>query len=342
MNYEEFKQYIIDHIKEYMPEEYQDATVEIHSVMKNNDVQMDGLTVAKPNQVISPNIYLESFYEKYQDGMPLETVTEKVSEFYMEHVPDFELDLNDFMDKERFLSIVVPRVVNAEANENLLDNCPTMKVGDGLVAAYYLNFGKSGHGMMSTLVTIDMVKDFNITTQQLHDIAVKNMKEQFPSTCKGISEIVHGKIFDGNTDKAESKTADDYPLGQKDVMYVLTNDIGLNGATAILDSEKMEQIVDELGEFYILPSSIHELLLMPKGNTQMSPFELSEMVQEVNGIQVLPHERLSDHVYEYDVQMHTLYRADLEQAQHKDFVQAVDEVLDELPEIEEEPYLLEE
>lgn len=53
--------------------------------------------------------------------------------------------------------------------------------------------------------------------------------------------------------------------------------------------------------FYILPSSIHETILIPDDSTKMVDYKhLKEMVKEVNETQVDEVERLSDHVYYYD------------------------------------------
>ena len=63
------------------------------------------------------------------------------------------------------------------------------------------------------------------------------------------------------------------------------------------------------GDFFILPSSIHELLVVPKQDG-MELSDLEAMVKEVNATQVAPEEKLSDHVYEYDAKEKELYRAD--------------------------------
>ena len=51
-------------------------------------------------------------------------------------------------------------------------------------------------------------------------------------------------------------------------------------------------------DFYIIPSSVHEVLLIPSEHI-FSKKELSTMIQEVNDTQLLPEEILSDHAYYY-------------------------------------------
>ena len=94
-----------------------------------------------------------------------------------------------------------------------------------------------------------------------------------------------------------------------DTMYVLTNDTKVNGAAAILNDDIRQEIAEKVGDFYMLPSSIHETLIIPK-DAGMEFKELEQMVQEVNQTQVAPGERLSDHVYEYDAKEHELFRSD--------------------------------
>ena len=80
-------------------------------------------------------------------------------------------------------------------------------------------------------------------------------------------------------------------------MYVLTNQNKLNGASCILYEHLLEHFADRLCcDLYILPSSIHEVILIP-ATSDTSYQELSQMVQEVNDTQVSPEEILSDHVY---------------------------------------------
>ena len=67
MNYDEFKETIADEIKDFLPEKFEDSNVAINTVQKNNE-QLDGLTITSPDSNVSPTIYLNSYYESYQDG----------------------------------------------------------------------------------------------------------------------------------------------------------------------------------------------------------------------------------------------------------------------------------
>ena len=62
------------------------------------------------------------------------------------------------------------------------------------------------------------------------------------------------------------------------------------------------------GDYYVLPSSIHETLIVPDTGLH-DVNELEAMVKEVNETQVAPDEILSDKVQHYDSKEHILENA---------------------------------
>ena len=84
--------------------------------------------------------------------------------------------------------------------------------------------------------------------------------------------------------------------------YIVTNTINFRGASAILDGEALKKLAERLSvqRFYVLPSSIHEMIIIPDDG-KCNIEELSRMVQEVNQTQVEPEERLTDQAYIIEV-----------------------------------------
>ena len=89
-------------------------------------------------------------------------------------------------------------------------------------------------------------------------------------------------------------------------MYVLTNQSKTNGAGVLVQDGVLEKVGGMIGsDFYVLPSSIHEVLIVPdNGNMRLA--ELEDMVREVNATQVAPEDLLSDKVQYYDLETKTL------------------------------------
>ena len=83
-------------------------------------------------------------------------------------------------------------------------------------------------------------------------------------------------------------------------LTIVTNEQMLDGASVLFYPGQMDQIGELLkGDYYILPSSTHEMLVLPD-NGEMTSRELKHMVMEVNNSEVRPEEKLADEVYHYD------------------------------------------
>ena len=78
---------------------------------------------------------------------------------------------------------------------------------------------------------------------------------------------------------------------------IVTNRSGIYGAASVLAIA--EQAEEQIGAFYMLPSSVHEVLLLPE-SMGISYEEAALMVQEVNSSEVGPEDFLSDTVYRYE------------------------------------------
>ena len=91
-------------------------------------------------------------------------------------------------------------------------------------------------------------------------------------------------------------------LQEEDAPFILTNERGINGAAVILYPGCLKEIGEITGlDLYILPSSIHELLVIPDdGNVYTH--ELKHMIHEVNESCVVEEEVLSDQLYHYSTE----------------------------------------
>lgn len=315
MNFDEFKQAIVDNIKDYLPAKFEESDVEVRQVLKNNDTVLDGLTIQDPDTNVAPTIYLNQFFEEYQNGRDLNDIIGDIADVYIANTVDKQMDVSIVTDFEKAKGNILPRLVNAEENQELLAQRPHM-IMDDLAVTYHLEMGESDNGNMSVAITNTILDMYGISQEELHDLAVANLEEKMPATFQGMSEVVKEMMLPQiMSDLGLSKEAAlDYieqmiPDGNEQ-MYVLSNDSRLHGAAAVLNEKAMEDIAEKVGgDFFILPSSIHELLVVPKQDG-MDYSSLEAMVQEVNATQVAPEEKLSDHVYEYDAKEKELYRAD--------------------------------
>ena len=114
-------------------------------------------------------------------------------------------------------------------------------------------------------------------------------------------ETVAEDILTGTDSKENFLSEGDMPeRSPMEMMYVMSNKEKTYGAAVLSCPGVMEKVSRLFPEgFYILPSSVHEVLIVPK-EQGISPKDLGQMVREVNRAEVAREEVLSDRVYEYD------------------------------------------
>lgn len=147
-----------------------------------------------------------------------------------------------------------------------------------------------GHG---TPLTAGSLSSMWLTDEEALEIAQDHTNHEH-FTC---ITVAHALGLDAEGAGIDPETSADMaaPYSQMP-LYVLTNASGIDGAAAITRPEILKGITDKMGPVYVLPSSIHEVLIIPK--SQAPDVEsLKAMVREVNETVVRPEEQLSGNVY---------------------------------------------
>lgn len=178
------------------------------------------------------------------------------------------------------------RVIGAKQNVDLLKTIPH-QLEEDLAITYHFFVGKTDGGLISAPIDHQMLKNYQITQEELHQIAMKNTPKLFPAEFQSMAEIIPF-----------------YPV--PDYMYVLTNTNMDNGASALFYPNMIEQIREQLGDdFYALPSSVHEMIILPAKTAESMGdiHELMELVREINQTDVVkPEDVLADSAYHVDDQ----------------------------------------
>ena len=308
MDFEEFTQQVAKEVKRFLPEKYDNAEITLQEVTKNNDQQLTGLMIKMEDTNIAPNIYLEGYFEQYQDGKDIEDIVRDIADVRVKHEMSQDFDVSKLTDFDQVKDHIICKLVNAEMNKDYLADKPFTPVED-LAVIYAIDLGGNESGHMSAPITNKLLESYGITEKELHDIAIHNLAES-QIEFKTMRDVLVDMMFPEGIQEGDPRAFMLPPEEENPSMYVLSNADKLNGAAAILDSKTMEDISEKLGgDFIVLPSSIHEVIVLPV-NEDMDRQTLEAMVQDVNAGQVAPEERLSDHVYMYDSQAKELVRAD--------------------------------
>ena len=289
MYFKDFKEWAAENIKDFLPEKYSDASISLETVTKTG-VNYDAMIVHPEGNYAVPAINLDDMYEEYINGKSLHDIGKEMATIIQMESPKFDTSmLNSYESLKDHLFI---RVCNATENEDLLSKVPHSKVED-LAVTYHIMVNANDDGIASAMITNDILKNIGITAQQLHEDALRNSQEILPARMDSMMNMLMGM----------TGIAPEIPeTGRQPVpMLVVTNERRLNGAAAFFYPDIKERIADKIGDFWMLPSSIHEIIAIPvKGSPDLS--YLQEMVKTINRTQVEKEERLSDHIYRYDAE----------------------------------------
>lgn len=273
----------------------QSCFVSLEQVDKNNGQKKEGIVIRAEGSRISPVFYLDVMYEQYLQGISLEELIEGIWKFYWEEARKKQFDVNDFMDWSRVKSRLFLRGVSTEMNREVLETTIHKEILDLSAVVYARLDHPSGDGIASVSIRKEHLMLWQQCEEDVYAIALQNTRQEdisFVSITNEISAML--------SEEEREMLLDDERLAMESPLFVLTNEAKLFGAVYMFLPEVMDKIADEKGDdLYILPSSIHEILILKTSELDDLP-RLQHMVQDINEMQVPMEQRLSNHVYRYN------------------------------------------
>lgn len=259
MDYRTFIEMMKEQVQKHLGKDYE---VQITTNPKLNGTEKTGLSISRtqePQQVV-PVVYLEECFERYLQEGKFTKYVEEICVVYKHQEENeekimAELESIENMNSwEKVQNKVYPMIVSAKENEDLKEKYFYQEYLD-LLILYVIRVTKVGIG--SIKITKQLIKSWKVSEYEIHRQAVENLKTDgywVKSLYSVVKENLLGIIEDDEEDEEEIEGAEP--------MYVLTNQIKYFGAAGIfLCAELFQEIVGKRN-FYILPSSIHELILV--------------------------------------------------------------------------------
>lgn len=268
MNYTEFMNAMLCEIRGQV-----DAQVrtELYTVTKNNGTRRTGILFKQEDSNLAPTIYLEEFYQKYLKGQQVPDLADSICSIYQEIRVKKTCDCQNLFDFNHVKEHIVYKLIRRDANEELLKQIPYEPFLD-LAVVYYIQIDNTRFGSAAIQIRNEHLRYWRVEKEEIRRLAGKNTPRIYPVQ---IQQIVR-------------------------FMYVATNEQCSLGAAVMRYPDFREKVRGMIGEgFYILPSSIHEVILVPE-SFGMEPERMAEMVKEINQTGVAPEEVLSDSVYYFD------------------------------------------
>ena len=265
------------------------AMLEHHKPAK--DISYEALSITPEGSHIGVNANLSAICDAIEDGQSYSEVVARTADSIIagiENTP--EINVEDLTNYDEMKTKLAMEVVSADRNADMLQNIPHEQMED-MAVVYRLILGQDSEGRSSVLVTNDLMAQFGVTHEQLHEDAMVNAPEIRPSEIRGMSVVMTEMMGPGMIPEIDPADEQMFVAGVSD---------NIHGAGVIAYPNFFEDAAEKLGgDFYVLPSSIHEVLLV-RDNGEMTAKDLEAMVREVNATQVAPEEQLTDHVYHYD------------------------------------------
>lgn len=243
------------------------VVVTYKKVNKNNGY-VEGFQVQKPGDNVAMIVYPMPEWENMSD----EELAQVLLDVFDNREVTENIDTDFIRDKEYILANVLPRLVSN-------NNVEYVSNGDYIYDEF-----------------LDMFQLYYVTTPQVERGAV-TLSEQILSMA-GVSKEEIKEAATRNMEREVNILSLASMLGMPEnevPMYVCSNKDMRWGAAVMACPKFIEEVRDILGEsFFILPSSVHECLVIPK--TEEADF-LLEMVKNVNATEVAPSDKLTDALY---------------------------------------------
>lgn len=286
MKYQEFIEIVKDYMKDHVPTGHR---VVIQPVLKNNGTTYDGLIIIDPILNISPTIYLNPYYHRYLNGVSISDIFEDILQTYHENKPFEDFDISVFKDFSKAKERIVVKLVNYKKNKELLLEIPHIQFHD-LALIFVCSVSDFLDEYATILIHNQHLNMWGVSLEELYQIGMKNSPEMLPCRYERMEDYFE-RIMDNP-----------FPFLADLHMYLLTNQIKIHGATCMVYPGLLKELADKLQDnLIIIPSSIHEVLILPEKSTKgtYTLADLKNMVCEANDTQLTDDEVLSDHAYLY-------------------------------------------
>ena len=290
--YEKMKKELLEAVKDTLADSFK---IKTFTVFKNGK-ETEAFLITEEDSAVSPTFYFKDYLDDYRNGISVEKLATEIIATYFFASQQITISLPDFKDFNSQKGNIVYKVVNAKDYAPQLSTIPYIGFFD-LAIIFYCIINRSEEGIMSYVITNNMLEIWEISKEKLYDIAHQNLPNVLPLQISPITET----IYEGFKDRGSmEETIESLP---DDFIYVVTNKYQKSGFANIFYPRLLETFAKRFGSFYIIPSSTEEALFFPT-STNMGVDAIKYMVREINGDKniVQPDLFLSNSIYLFDAE----------------------------------------
>lgn len=256
--------------------------VKLMRVLKNNGIELVGISIRDKGKSVCPTIYLEEYFEQFQNGKTLDEIADLLIDVYMQNRDvDLGISVDSIRDFDKIKDRIIFRLVNYEKNERLLREIPHRKFLD---LAQILCCVVKLEDETSSAFTVknSHVSMWHTDENTLYEFACNNTPIIMGKRIERMENIIDGCV----------------PCDTE--MLVISNSCFMYGAGTLLYEDVLNEIAMHFNcNLYILPSSVHEVIAIKETGCD-DVDALRDIVRSVNRLCLDDKEILSDNVYFYD------------------------------------------
>lgn len=284
MDFDSFVNLIFKDVTEDLSNRGMNVELDVYDMNKLQG-SYTGIVARIEGTPVRPVINLDAKYAQYQKTGDYFGTCKEVTEMMLSEIENSpQVDMEALRIYEKMKTKLIMALVPTKKNHELLEKMPHMEIED-MSVIYQFKVSVGAH-MGTITITNDLMERYGITDVQLHEDAVANASFYGPVVIRSLAEVLGANLPFG-------MSMEECPL------WMATNISSDHGAGVLAYPDFFERAQEKVGtNFYVLPSSIHELLLVPDDGNLLTE-DLKAMVEHVNRTAVDEKDWLSDNVYHY-------------------------------------------
>ena len=240
----------------------------------------------------------DELFKTYLNGVGMKEICRNVKDCIVMLEPLKEAKTLSFAEAQNHIFM---KVINRERHKDILQDVPYLPFLDLAIVAYF-ECSSNKSESVPFLINNDILKKWNEKKELVFTKAWENMQRDYRMSIGSIEEAMKAVLlnmpFSGSS--IEELELNDCSF------HILTNEENKFGFTSVFYSDVLKKYGEKYGDFYIIPSSIHEALLFPEKKVPQNwnAKEFANNIRSINETEVAPEEVLSDSLYYYDATLH--------------------------------------
>lgn len=300
LSFNEFTRAIVEKLREGLGYKYD---IQVTEIEKNNHVIKPAIMAGKHGEYSNIVVYMQEYYEEYKNGISIEQIIYSIGAFIQGN--QIEIDIEEIKDFDKIKDRLFFRLINYKANKAALGNIPHIKYLD---LAIVFSLGFKDEGYMTMTINNNLMEVWGKSVEELYEQTKKNTPLLFDVSFNSMNDVLLELAKKRLKNEADALEDAEKTLKKIELpLYILTNEIGINGSAVMLYEGTLKEIAEGFGsDLIILPSSIHEVLILAY-EEDLDIDELKEMVYMINRSEVPVVDILSDNVYRYSREEDKVY-----------------------------------